>query len=308
MRYFVLDRSREKDTIKKKKAGTYWSERSIFIRIRFICWLLKRQYHDEGGIQMDICALPVGRMRRCCGLVLGMLALGSLTLSAQVLHPETVNFNPLKNGFSFTANASFGYFHHAYPVVGAELDSRVLFKDAEHIFGLLASFNYKLSGNTNARNDGVADVRYYYRFLDILYGEAFVGGFYNEPRQIDYLLFSGGGLIMPIKIIPEFTVNIGACGGYAWFSADPEYLSSPGILASIALFIDPIENLQFTLFSYLQMLLPSVVYCTVPVKAAVDIKLTELIGVGILYTFEWDVLTNTNPFTHDVNAFIRVKI
>ena len=257
---------------------------------------------------MYIFTPPAGRVRRCRGWILGMLVLCSLPLSAQVLHPETLDFYPLKNGFSFTANASFGYFHNTYSVISADLDARVLFKDENHLFGSQAAWNYVLSGNTSSINNGVADARYYYRFFDILYGEVFFFGYYNEPRQVDYLLFSGGGLIMPIRIIPELTINLGASGGYAWYSAVPGYLSSPGILASVALFLNPIEVLQFTLVAYVQMLVPSVSYFTVPVKASADIKITELLGVGLVYTFEWDVLANTSPFTHDLKAFIRMKV
>ncbi|MEK6794230.1 MAG: hypothetical protein AABZ39_05605 [Spirochaetota bacterium] len=231
-----------------------------------------------------------------------------LSLSAQVLHPETVDFYRLKSGFSFNGDGSLGFFYNTYPVISAGVSTRVLFNSDGHILGAFASCSYQQSGIVKSRNDGVADARYYYRILDFLYAEAFVSGSYNEQRHIDYMLFTGAGCIMPMQIFPELTVNIGALGGYAWYSSSPAYLSSPGIIASVAVLYKPLENLQFTLYSYLQIIVPRVVFFNIPVNASVDIMLTKNLSLGLLYTLIVDVVLPSNRFSHDVTALIRVKL
>lgn len=240
------------------------------------------------------------------GMILTFIV--SLPLSAQVLHPETINFYRLKSGFSFNGDGSLGFFYNNYPVISAGISTRTLFNSDGHIFGAFASCNYQQSGVIKSRNDGAADVRYYYRVLDFLYAEAFISGSYNEQRNIDYLIFSGAGLIMPMMISPELTVMFGALGGYAWYSANPSYLSSPGIIASVAVLYSPLENLQFTLYSYLQVIVPRVMFFNIPLNASVDVTLTKNLGLGLLYTLIVDVLLPSNRFSHDVTALIRVKL
>ncbi|MBI4976422.1 MAG: hypothetical protein HZC28_03010 [Spirochaetes bacterium] len=248
------------------------------------------------------------RFSRLLFLVFSYAILGSMTSYAEILHPETVFFKPLKDGFSFSASATARYFYQSYNNIGVGLNTKMLFKDGPHIAGVVGSGHYELADTVRTRNDAAADMRYYYRIMDGLYGEAFIGGNFNEQSHIDYIADVGAGIILPLELADKFTMNVGVLGFAGWYSISHAAMFSPGVIPFTSLSLQPMDNLRCALNLYLQMLIPNINYCTIPVESSVEFKVTDNLTLGARYTFSWDVLATRNQFTHDVFALISVKL